>query len=56
MKSAGTEHSKNKYTLKRNVDTFNFYGLLLFYIDYSMYCFQSEQKILHHKSYDLICI
>ena len=27
MKSAGTEHSKNKYTLKRNVDTFNFYGL-----------------------------
>lgn len=23
MKSAGTEHSKNKYTLKRNVDIFN---------------------------------
>ena len=23
MKSAGTEHSKNKYTLKRNIDTFN---------------------------------
>lgn len=37
MKSAGTEHSKNKYTLKKTVNTFNQFVRSIFSILYRLF-------------------
>lgn len=65
MKSAGTEHSKNKYTLKKIVNTFNQFVRsifsILFYTDCSIVFLIVIQNVTSnyycfHKSYDFICI
>lgn len=62
MKSAGTEHSNNKYTLKKPlILLINLYVLFsLFYIDYSIVFLIVIQSVTSnycfHKSYDFICI